>query len=185
MSCSGIPVLCLWCSLKDIFYLSCCIYCIFVLIFSITSSTVPEVGNNVKLCWACDKNLKKLSNIVQHIRVEKSPLTVICEWLLSGRWDFKWDISVCVCVGYNLCVCVHNAGSCASTLARRKSETNGATTSGLLRWTWWSPDTITTVCWERDNNVYIWVKSWKSWKCYSLIQCVFKNNKLSVWQKFT
>ena len=58
-------------------------------------------------------------------------------------------VHVCVCV----CVCVHYAGSCCGiTSVCRNWETRGATTSGLLRWTWWSPGTVTTVCWGRERS---------------------------------
>lgn len=58
---------------------------------------------------------------------------------------------VCMCVCER--VCVHYAGSCCGiTLVCRNSETTGATTSGLFRWTWWSPGTLTTVCWGRERS---------------------------------
>lgn len=38
-----------------------------------------------------------------------------------------------------------------STLVRRKLDTNGATTSGVFRWVWWSPGTVTTVCWNQHK----------------------------------
>lgn len=34
----------------------------------------------------------------------------------------------------------------------RNSETTGARTSGVLRWAWWSPGTVTTVCWNQGRQ---------------------------------
>lgn len=48
-------------------------------------------------------------------------------------------------------LCVALVGS-RSTLVRRKWDTAGATTSGEVKWTWWSPGTVTTECCSRKRE---------------------------------
>lgn len=73
---------------------------------------------------------------------------------------------------YNLCSCL---ADCDNTLVRRKSHTNGATTSGLFRWTWWSPGAVTTVCWNREETQGI---SMNNCLLYTTNECVTVANSL-------
>lgn len=69
-------------------------------------------------------------------------------WFCSSRKDTTV---------YNLCSCLTDWDN---TLVRRKSVTNGATASGLFRWTWWPPGTVTIVCWNRQGWYNIWRHGW-------------------------
>lgn len=62
----------------------------------------------------------------------------------------KTKLNNCGLTGFNYSFCVGRLT--ASLFPCRNSETSGATTSGVLRWTWWSPGTVTTVCWNTTQG---------------------------------
>lgn len=109
-----------------------------------------NVGNYVVLNTTTMDNFFTLHEVLQ------SAVNVTwawnCNWLQDGGLNGLMKGGLPDTVSYNLelggAVWV---GGCESTLVWRKSDTAGATTWGLFRWTWWSPGTVTIRSWKTDE----------------------------------